>query len=66
MTFGQHYVDYYDLFYENKDYGGEVEYVRGIIDRYNKNATSIIDLGCGSGRHSRLLAERGFATVIVP
>lgn len=54
---------YYDLFYDKKDYAGEAEYVCRLLRKYAPNATSILDLGCGTGRHARFMAEKEFRVV---
>jgi len=54
---------YYDAFYDKKDYAAEVDYVLGLLQRYAPNARSILDLGCGTGRHARLMADRGVRVV---
>lgn len=54
------YSQYYDLLYEDKDYVGEVEYIDRLIKKYSPKAASILDLGCGTGRHAYLLAEKGY------
>ena len=54
---------YYDAFYETKDYVAEANYVRGILEQYAPSARSILDLGCGTGRHGCLLAENGYRVV---
>src|SRR5687767_8867015 len=57
------YSSYYDLLYKSKDYQSEVEYVQRLINKHAPNATSIIELGCGTGKHAVLLADRGFAVL---
>jgi SAM-dependent methyltransferase len=54
---------YYDLFYDRKDYAGEAEYVCGLLRKYAPDVTSVLDLGCGTGRHALCLAEKGFRVV---
>lgn len=54
------YSHYYDLLYKDKDYAGEAAYVRSLIERYHPGARSVLDLGCGTGRHALLLAENGY------
>lgn len=55
------YSRYYDLLYKDKDYAGEVEYVHNLLQKYNPGAKTILDLGCGTGRHDFLLAEKGYS-----
>ena len=54
------YALYYDLLYKDKDYAGEVNYVEKFIKQYNPGAEKILDLGCGTGKHDFILAEKGF------
>jgi SAM-dependent methyltransferase len=58
-VFGANYSEYYDLFYADKDYAAEAAFVRDIIERYKPGARSILDLGCGSGRHAVEFARAG-------
>ncbi|HEY4106430.1 MAG TPA: class I SAM-dependent methyltransferase [Polyangiaceae bacterium] len=54
------YSRYYDLLYKDKEYAREVEYIHELIQRDHPRAKSILDLGCGTGKHAFLLAERGY------
>ena len=48
----------YDLFYQDKDYRGEVEEVARLVARYRPDARSVLDVGCGTGAHLAWFAER--------
>lgn len=61
MPVFKHYARYYDLLYAGKDYAGEVGFVAQLIDRHAPRAKSILDLGCGTGRHALEFVRRGFA-----
>jgi ubiquinone/menaquinone biosynthesis C-methylase UbiE len=54
------YSEYYDLLYKDKDYDSETEYIEKFIKKYNPDAKTILDLGCGTGRHDFIFAERGY------
>lgn len=54
------YSRYYDLLYKDKDYKGETAYAEGLIRRFGRDAKSILELGCGTGIHASLLAEKGY------
>ena len=54
------YSDYYDLLYQDKDYASEVEYIHQLIQSNHPNATSILNLGCGTGNHDFFLVEKGY------
>lgn len=54
------YSRYYNLLYKDKDYPGETEYVHSLIRKHHPGAKSILDLGCGTGRHDLLLAGMGY------
>jgi len=54
------YSEYYDLLYSDKNYQQEVNYIVDIIQKELPNAKTILDLGCGTGVHANLLAEKGY------
>ncbi len=55
------YAAYYDLLYQDKDYAGEAEYVRGMLAQQGVSGGTILELGCGTGRHAEQFARMGFA-----
>ena len=57
-VFGE-YTQYYELLYSDKDYIGEAKFVKSLLDRYSSLSGSILELGCGAGKHAALLAEMG-------
>lgn len=60
MTVFGAYSKYYNLLYKDKDYAGEAHYVHSLIQKYAPAAGSVLDLGCGTGRHDFELAESGY------
>lgn len=55
------YASYYNLFYRDKNYAAEVEYVDALIKKYAVGETvTMLDLGCGTGGHAVLLAQKGY------
>ncbi len=61
MSVFNEYARYYDLLYRDKDYAGESDYVHNLIQTGSPGARTILNLGCGSGRHDRCLMDRGYA-----
>ncbi len=59
MSNFQKYSAYYDLLYADKDYAAEADYVARALGP----ARAVLELGSGTGRHGRLLAERGFTVL---
>ncbi|PJZ70269.1 hypothetical protein CH373_12365 [Leptospira perolatii] len=57
------YAKYYDLLYKDKDYEAEAEYIHSVIQRYTGKSGegSILEFGCGTGKHSVLLAKKGYS-----
>ncbi len=60
MTVFAGYSRYYDLLYRDKDYAGEARYVADLIRRHSPGASSIMEIGCGTGAHAAKLAALGF------
>ena len=54
------YSMYYDLLYKDKDYHAEVDYIDGLLKRHKVNSKKLLEFGSGTGKHGRLLAERGY------
>jgi len=51
---------YYDKFYWWKDYSKEVDFVIELFNHYRVNVHDILEVACGTGSHTKLLASRGF------
>ncbi|PKP62175.1 hypothetical protein CVT91_00215 [Candidatus Atribacteria bacterium HGW-Atribacteria-1] len=54
------YAEAYDLLYKTKAYTKECDFIENVISKYKRNAKKILDLGCGTGGHDIILAERGY------
>ncbi|MFB2837562.1 class I SAM-dependent DNA methyltransferase [Floridanema evergladense] len=54
------YARYYNLLYQDKDYAGEVQFIHKLLQNFAPDTQSILELGCGTGRHAALLAELGY------
>lgn len=58
------FAKYYDDLTANIDYKKRGEYFHGIIKKYNKTDNNILlDLGCGTGSLSEVLAELGYDVI---
>lgn len=60
MSVFNEYARYYDLLYRDKDYAGETDYVHRLIQFSCPDARTVLNLGCGSGRHDRCLTDKGY------
>lgn len=57
------FAAYYDLLYADKPYAKEANFLNEIIREHRPEASSILDLGCGTGVHAWLLAELGYTVL---
>jgi SAM-dependent methyltransferase len=53
------YAHYYDLFYADKEYKAEATYVNHLLGEHERAVNSVLELGCGTGRHAVHFAEAG-------
>jgi SAM-dependent methyltransferase len=56
------YAAYYDLLYRDKNYTAEAAFVAGRLRAHRPDVRSLLELGCGTGRHAAQLSGLGFAT----
>jgi SAM-dependent methyltransferase len=54
---------FYDALYDDKDYAAEADYVHDLVQRYRPGARSLLDLGCGTGRHAVAFAAKGYTVL---
>ncbi len=59
MTPFQVYSNYYDLLYQDKDYESEADFIHSLLVRHHDNPQKVLELGCGTGKHATLLAQKG-------
>jgi SAM-dependent methyltransferase len=60
-TYNRDFADHYDHITQHKDYVAEVETLSEFIrDNIKNEHPKVLDVGCGTGSHAVLLAERGF------
>ncbi len=53
-------AEYYDRFYWWKDYRREIDFLVKLLDRYGVKGRRILEVACGTGTHTKLLAARGY------
>ncbi len=54
------YGRYYDLLYQDKDYRAEADYIDRLLTAHGVAGASLLEFGSGTGKHGRLLGERGY------
>lgn len=54
------YSNYYDIFYECKNYKAEAAYIHKLIQKYYQGASNIRDIACGTGNHLIELLKYGY------
>ena len=59
-TFGD-YARYYNLLYKDKDYAGEAAFILRVLRCGGAAPATLLDLGCGTGRHALEMALNGLA-----
>lgn len=60
MEIFQDYAYYYNSFYRDKDYMAEAQTVDGLLKKYNPGVQSLVNFGCGTGRHDLELEKLGY------
>jgi SAM-dependent methyltransferase len=61
-VFGQPYAHQYDALYGEKSYAAECDAIETLFQRYATGRThALLDLGCGTGTHALMFAQRGYA-----
>jgi len=59
-VFGEAYSKYYNLLYKDKNYKEEFDYINGIINKYSRDSKTVLDIGCGTGRHLKFFKDIGY------
>lgn len=54
------YAYYYNAFYQDKDYVAEAVQIDFLLKKYGKDISTVINYGCGTGRHDIELAKMGY------
>ena len=54
------FAEVYDLFQDNIPYEEWCEYLAGLLEEYGVRDGIVLDLGCGTGTVTELLAQRGY------
>ena len=60
MEVFQDYAYYYNAFYKDKDYKVEAGQVNQLLQKYGRNIHSVMNYGCGTGKHDVELSALGY------
>ena len=52
---------YYDIFYRDKDYQAEFQYIQEQLQPYVKAGAQLLELGCGTGKHAEHFCRAGYS-----
>lgn len=55
------YARYYNVLYQDKDYAGETTYILNCLKQCGCEPRSLLDLGCGTGKHALEMAKQGIS-----
>lgn len=53
------YAQYYNLLYANKNYEAEAAFVLELLQARGSSPKTLLDLGCGTGRHAVAFSQKG-------
>jgi SAM-dependent methyltransferase len=59
VTVFDEYARYYNLLYKDKDYQAEADFTLACLRRAGCTPSTLLDLGCGTGRHALAMTRRG-------
>ena len=57
------YAEYYNLIYDRKNYSKEADFIDKIIRKNNPTSKTLCDLGCGTGKYSICLENKGYSVL---
>ncbi len=60
MTVFEDYAEWYDLFYEEKDYRGEAAFVSNVLCTEGGEGRRMLEIGCGTGAHACWFVDAGW------